>query len=59
MTYRIVLSSDEYGHEDFNYDSLDELRTGMDQLLLSCDAASQVDGIDRTITAELWDYEEK
>lgn len=46
---RILLKSEEFGEEKFEYDSIEEANAGFDRLLASSTEASKNDGIHRTL----------
>jgi hypothetical protein len=46
---QVILSSDEFGFEEFDYDTLKEARAGFNQLKHSCQAESEMDNIERRL----------
>ena len=55
----IYLESDEFGSEEFSYDSIDEATEGVRRLLVSCLKHYQEDGIERTLRVEIRSQEEE
>lgn len=53
---QVVLSSEEFGSEEFEYDTLKEARTGFNRLKESCQAETDNDGIERRLilAVETW-----
>lgn len=49
MKTRVILSSEEYGDEDFKYDTDEELLAGVARLYAECKKGSRKDGIEREI----------
>ncbi len=48
--FTVLLSSDVYGVDDFEYDNLAEAVEGVGRLARSCFTQSRKDGIDRRLT---------
>lgn len=48
--YKIELSSDLYGSEEFDYDSLQEAMDGLERLVLRAIEASNQDGANRKVS---------
>lgn len=53
---QVILTSDEYGTEEFDYDSLKDARAGFRELQNSCRAEAERDGIERRLllAIETW-----
>ena len=52
MRYRVTMTSEEYGTEYFDYDSLEEAEAGLGRLLDSVRQARRVDGVARLFSLE-------
>jgi hypothetical protein len=50
---QVILSSDEFGLEEFDYESVKEARAGFERLKKSCQAETDQDGIERTLVLAL------
>ena len=53
---QVILTSDEFGEEEFDYDTLREAREGFNRLKLSCQAETEKDSIERRLilAVESW-----
>lgn len=49
MKTRVILSSEEYGNEDFKYGTDEELISGVARLLVECKKCARKDEIEREI----------
>jgi hypothetical protein len=49
----VILSSEEFGSEEFDYDTLKEARAGFSRLKESCQAETDNDGIERRLILAL------
>jgi hypothetical protein len=49
----VILTSEEFGEEEFDYDTLKEARAGFERLKQSCQAESDKDGIERRLVLAL------
>ena len=46
---KVVMSSAEFGAEDFEYDTIEEAREGFDRLKKECAKSFKEDGIERSL----------
>ena len=53
---KIIMSSEEYGSEQFDYDTLEEAEAGLERLKKKCSEAYQEDGIERRLLLVLADW---
>lgn len=53
---QVILSSAEFGSEEFDYDTLKEAREGFNRLKESCQVETDNDGIERrlVLAVETW-----
>ena len=53
---QVIMSSDEYGTEEFDFDTLKEAREGFNRLKESCQAETNQDEIERrlVLALEVW-----
>ena len=54
---QVILSSEEFGSEEFDYDTLKEAREGFARLKESCQAEADNDGVERRLilAVETWE----
>jgi hypothetical protein len=50
---QVILTSEEFGEETFDYDTLKEAREGFSRLKQSCKAETDNDGIERRLVLAL------
>jgi hypothetical protein len=46
---QIIMKSEEFGEEEFDYDTVEEAQEGFTRLKESCQQCAQNDGIERTL----------
>jgi hypothetical protein len=56
---KVVMSSAEYGSEDFTYDTIEEAREGFERLKKKCAKSFKKDGIERRLLLVIDDWETK
>jgi len=49
----VILSSDEFGEEEFDFDTLEEARAGFERLKQSCQIEAEKDSIERRLILAL------
>lgn len=54
---KVVMSSEEFGTEDFEYDSIEEAKKGFKRLKKECAKAYKKDGIERRLLLVIEDWE--
>jgi hypothetical protein len=50
---QVILTSDEFGSEEFEYDTVKEARAGFERLKESCQEETDKDGIERRLILAL------
>jgi hypothetical protein len=50
---QVILTSEEFGSEEFDYDTLKEARAGFNRLKQSCQEETDKDGIERRLVLAL------
>jgi hypothetical protein len=57
---QVIMYSDEFGFEDFGYDTIEEAEAGLERLKKECSKAYKKDGIERKslLVIETWETDE-
>lgn len=53
---KVVMSSEEFGTEDFDYDTIEEAREGFERLKKQCAKSFKKDGIERHLLLVIDDW---
>ena len=53
---KVVMSSEEFGTEDFDYDTIEEAREGFERLKKECAKSFKEDGIERRLLLVIADW---
>jgi hypothetical protein len=57
MEVKVVMSSAEFGAEDFTYDTIEEAREGFERLKKECAESFKKDGVERRLLLVIDDWQ--